>query len=147
MDLEKFLPYQLSVLSNKVSSGIAKYYREQYGISVAQWRVLVLLSDTGNQTAKELTQKSQMDKVRVSRTMKSLLTKKLIREKTCKQDARARRYNLTQYGKQLINEVNPKALTFEKELISSLSKDEIKTFQNSIEVLNKQVDKIILHNS
>jgi DNA-binding MarR family transcriptional regulator len=147
MKLQKFLPYQLSVLSNKVSAGIAKFYREQYGVSVSQWRVLVLLSDLNNQTAKELTQKSQMDKVRVSRTMKTLLTKNLISEKTCNEDARARRYNLTASGILLINEVKPKALAFEKELMSSLNKDDIKAFQNSIDVLNKQVDKIISKNS
>jgi len=147
MKLQNFLPYQLSVLSNKISAGIAKFYREQYKISVAQWRVLVLLSDLTNQTAKELTQKSQMDKVRISRTMKSLLTKKFISEKICKEDARARRYTLTSQGIQLINEVKPKALDFEKNLISSLNNDEIKNFQNSIEVLNKQVDKIISKNS
>ena len=147
MKLQNFLPYQLSVLSNKVSAGIAKFYREQYGISVAQWRVLVLLSDISKQTAKELIQKSQMDKVRVSRTMKSLLTKNFINESICKDDARARRYTLTKHGNQLINAVKPKALAFEKALLSSLNEDEIKAFQNSIQVLNNQVDKIISKNS
>lgn len=147
MKLQNFLPYQLSVLSNKVSAGIAKFYREQYGISVAQWRVLVLLSDISKQTAKELIHKSQMDKVRVSRTMKSLLSKKLIDEKTCNEDARARRYKLTRLGQHLINEVTPKALAFENELISSMSESEIKAFQKGIDVLNKQVDNIILKNS
>ena len=70
MHLKKFLPYQLSVLSNKISQGIAKFYREQHDITVSEWRVLAILSDVNNQTAKELTEHSQMDKVRISRTMK-----------------------------------------------------------------------------
>jgi len=142
MELNKFLPYQLSVLSNKISIGIAKFYREQYGISVAQWRVLVLLSDKNNQTAKELTHKSQMDKVRVSRTMKSLLLKELILEKTCLEDARARRYDLTKNGRKLINKLIPKALDFENAMIKTLSDKELKTFKNCITTLNQQVDKI-----
>ncbi len=40
MKLEDFLPYQLSVLSNKISQGIAKFYRQRYGITVGEWRVL-----------------------------------------------------------------------------------------------------------
>jgi len=142
MQLKNFLPYQLSVLSNKISSGIAKYYREQHDITISEWRVLAILSDMSHQTAKELTEHSQMDKVKISRTMKLLESKGLISERTCKEDARARRYNLTINGRQLINEVKPKALDFEKRLISHLSEDELTVFQNCIEKLNQQVDKI-----
>ena len=88
-----------------------------------------------------------MDKVKISRTMKSLEAKDLIRERTCKADARARRYNLTINGRQLINEVKPKALAFEEELIGSLSTEEIKLFQSCINTLNQQVDKITSKNS
>ena len=147
MELQKFLPYQLSVLSNKISTGIAKFYRDQYGINVPEWRVLVILSATNHQTAKDLATHSQMDKVKISRTMKSLEAKGLIIERTCKEDARARRYNLTINGRQLINEVKPKALAFEEELIGSLSTEEIKLFQSCINTLNQQVDKITSKNS
>lgn len=146
MELHNFLPYQLSVLTNKISTGIAKFYRDQYGINVPEWRVLVILSETNHQTAKDLANHSQMDKVKISRTMKALEIKGLIIERTCKQDARARRYNLTINGRQLINEVKPKALAFENELIKSLKEDEIKLFQSCIDTLNQQVDKITSKN-
>ncbi len=71
-----------------------------------------------------------------------LEAKGLIIERTCKEDARARRYNLTINGRQLINEVKPKALAFEEELIGSLNTEEIKLFQSCINTLNQQVDKI-----
>ncbi len=142
MELNKFLPYQLSVLSNKISAGIAKYYRQQYNISVSQWRVLALLSDKGNQTAKELTIKSQMDKVRVSRTMKSLEERNFISQQACQKDKRARRYKLTKEGDALINEVKPKAIAFEKRLLETLSTIQIDELQNCLQALNSQVDKI-----
>ncbi len=142
MELNKFLPYQLSVLSNKISAGIAKYYRQQYNISVSQWRVLALLSDKGNQTAKELTIKSQMDKVRVSRTMKSLEERSFISQQACPKDKRARRYKLTTQGRALINQVKPKALDFEKRLLKTLSTQQKQDLQNCIKALNSQVDII-----
>ncbi|MBL4772961.1 MAG: winged helix-turn-helix transcriptional regulator [Alcanivoracaceae bacterium] len=146
MELHNFLPYQLSVLSNKISKGIAKFYRDQHGITIPEWRVLAILSATNHQTAKELTEHSQMDKVKISRTMKLLETKKLISERTCSKDARARRYNLTINGRQLINEVKPKALAYENALLSSLSKEQIKAFQSCIETLNQQAEKITKEN-
>ncbi|MBL4658892.1 MAG: winged helix-turn-helix transcriptional regulator [Alcanivoracaceae bacterium] len=146
MELQNFLPYQLSVLSNKISQGIAKYYRDQHDITIPEWRVLAILSDMNHQTAKELTEHSQMDKVKISRTMKILVAKGLILERTCQQDARARRYNLTINGRQLINEVKPKALAYENALISSLSKEQIKAFQSCIKTLNQQAEKITKEN-
>ncbi|MCF6288855.1 MAG: MarR family winged helix-turn-helix transcriptional regulator [Proteobacteria bacterium] len=142
MQLYNFIPYKLSVLSNKISKGIAKFYKDQYGINISEWRVLVILSASKHNTAKELIILSQMDKVRVSRTMKSLLVKGLIIEKICKTDGRARRYNLTSNGRKLINEVTPKAIAFEKKLLAQLNAKEIKKFQNTIDILNKQVDEI-----
>ena len=142
MKLEDFLPYQLSVLSNKISHGIAKFYREQHGITIGEWRVLAILSDQNKQTAKELCERSQMDKVRVSRTVKQLENKNHISEKPCRKDARAKRYSLTSQGKKLIDEVKPKAIQFEKELINSFSNTELEQFKIGISKLNATTDKI-----
>ena len=43
LDLEKFLPYQLSVLSNTISAAIAETYSSRYGLSISEWRVLAVL--------------------------------------------------------------------------------------------------------
>jgi len=143
MNLQNFLPYQLSVLSNKVSKGISKFYQEQHGITIPEWRVMSILSTHSNQTAKELSIFSQMDKVKISRTMKVLVEKKLILEKVCNIDARARRYHLTDKGVQLITEVKPKAIAFETELISCLTKDEVNSLKYCIANLDKQVDQLM----
>jgi len=38
--LEAFLPYRLSVLSNTVSSRIAKSYAARFSLTVPEWRVM-----------------------------------------------------------------------------------------------------------
>src|SRR3546814_15814352 len=40
LDLERFLPYRLSVLSNRVSQTIADFYVERLGLAVTEWRVI-----------------------------------------------------------------------------------------------------------
>ena len=37
-ELENFLPYRLSVLTNTVSQGIARSYRDRHDITVTEWR-------------------------------------------------------------------------------------------------------------
>ena len=43
LDLDDFLPYRLSVLTNRVSGAIARHYSERFGLSVPEWRVMAVL--------------------------------------------------------------------------------------------------------
>jgi len=124
MNLNEFLPYQLSVLSLKVSKGIAEHYQDQFGINISEWRVLVILYKNPDITAKKIAQLSEMDKVRISRTLKSLLEKDYVEQRPHPLDARAKNYQLNGRGKYLMRAVIPDALRYEEELLSQLSADE-----------------------
>lgn len=143
MELKKFLPYQLSVLSNKVSQGIAKAYRDQHKITIPEWRVLVILSANKQQSAKELCESSQMDKVRISRTVKILLNKKLINQKVSEEDARSKKYKLTDAGQKLIRLIKPKAFEYEQILLSSFSDNELILLKTLIKQLDQQADRLL----
>ena len=41
--LEHFLPYRLSVLSNRISQAIADTYAARFGIGITEWRVIAVL--------------------------------------------------------------------------------------------------------
>ena len=40
LELDRFLPYRLSVLSNRISQDIARVYGERFGLNVTEWRLL-----------------------------------------------------------------------------------------------------------
>ena len=73
LHLEKFLPYRLSVLSNTVSSAIAAAYFMNFGLSIPEWRVMAVLAANPGLSAAEVTARTAMDKVAVSRAVKSLI--------------------------------------------------------------------------
>ncbi|TDR22637.1 MarR family winged helix-turn-helix transcriptional regulator [Marinicella litoralis] len=124
MDLNQFLPYQLSILSLKISNGIAEHYQDQFGINISEWRVLVILYKNPDITAKKIAQLSQMDKVRISRTVKSLVQKNYLTQSQHPLDARAKNYELNERGRYLMRAVIPDALRYEEELLSQLNQDE-----------------------
>ncbi len=124
MELNDFLPYQLSILSLKISKGIAEHYQDQFGINISEWRVLVILYKNPDITAKKIAQLSQMDKVRISRTVKSLLQKDYLKQSPHPLDARAKNYELNARGKYLMRAVIPDALRYEENLLSQLSTEE-----------------------
>ena len=41
--LEHFLPYRLSILTNKISASIADTYRGKFGLSITEWRIMAVL--------------------------------------------------------------------------------------------------------
>jgi len=124
MDLNQFLPYQLSILSLKISKGIAEHYQDQFGINISEWRVLVILYQNPDITAKKIAQLSQMDKVRISRTLKSLVQKDYLTQSKHPLDARAKNYELNKRGIYLMRAVIPDALRYEEDLMSQLTPEE-----------------------
>ena len=42
-DLESFLPYRLSVTTNRVSRAFAALYEQEFGISIPEWRAIAVL--------------------------------------------------------------------------------------------------------
>lgn len=67
LDLEHFLPYRLSVLSNTVSTALAGAYARRFGLSIPQWRVIAVLARTPGLSAAAVAERTAMDKVAVSR--------------------------------------------------------------------------------
>lgn len=137
MDLNQFLPYQLSILSLKISNGIAEHYQDQFGINISEWRVLVILYKYPDITAKKIAQLSQMDKVRISRTVKSLVHKNYLKQQPHPLDARAKNYQLNDRGRYLMRAVIPDALRYEEELLSQLSEKERQQLHHLIDKFNR----------
>ena len=69
LHLENFLPYRLSVLSNTVSGAIAAAYFAHFGLSIPEWRVMAVLAANPGLSAAEVTARTAMDKVAVSRAL------------------------------------------------------------------------------
>jgi len=74
--LNDFLPYRLSILSNRISLGISEIYEEKYALTITEWRTMAILGSFSNCTASEIVQKTAMDKVAISRAVKKLLERR-----------------------------------------------------------------------
>ena len=61
--LAEFLPYQLSIASNAVSTRIAEQYRKRFALKTTEWRIMAVLGDHGALTQRKLSQQTLMDKV------------------------------------------------------------------------------------
>ncbi|MEO8671256.1 MAG: MarR family winged helix-turn-helix transcriptional regulator [Tahibacter sp.] len=124
LELERFLPYRLSVLSNTVSLAIAREYEDRFALSITQWRVLAVLGRYDGIAAREVAERTAMDKVAVSRAVAGLMKDGRVRRAVADHDKRESVLALTAKGRKVYAEVAPLALAHERRLLAHLDAEE-----------------------
>ena len=130
LELEKFLPYRLSILAQLVSESLHDLYGQPFGLSVTQWRVMAALGRFAPLTASEVGQRIIMDKVAVSRAVSGLMQAGLVERATDSSDRRRSSLRLSARGRTVHARIVPLALAFQELLYEALSDDERRTFDD-----------------
>ena len=135
LKLEDFLPYQLSVLSNTVSTTVARAYDKRFKVSIPEWRVIAILGRFPGLSAVEVAERTMLDKVAVSRAVTKLIKKGRIDREFADADKRRSILNLSEDGQKLHDEIAELALAFERDLLEGLSPEELAQLTNLMERL------------
>lgn len=125
LQLDRFLPYRLSVASNAVSQVIGRSYETTENLSMQEWRVIAVLAEDGELTQQGIVARTQMDKVTVSRAARALEERGILSRKENRDDARSLRLSLTAEGRKIYVRVVPAALDLEREVVKGISPKEI----------------------
>ncbi len=125
LNVRNFLTTQFAQTSNLLRRTITIPYATQYGLSVAQWRILALLADSPGIPFSDLVDVSASDKALVSRTMGSLVVNGLATMVSLN-PARPKRVacTLTPKGKKLFQQVMPIAQRSQAQMLLTLTPSE-----------------------
>ncbi len=124
--LEEFLPYRLSILSNRVSRAIAARYAETFNLTIPEWRIIAVLGRAEALSAKDIAEATEMDKVAVSRAVARLVAARRVAARPDRTDARRQSLSLTREGEALYARIAPIALASERKLLAALDARERK---------------------
>lgn len=139
--LDQFLPYRLVSLSQRISQALSAIYREEFDISVPEWRILANLAEKGELNPKEIAQQTSMDKAKVSRAIKELSAKRCVVKHRHEGDRRAYRLSLSERGLALYRQIVPLALAWEGRLLDALDASEYRDLNRIIEKLARRLDE------
>lgn len=133
--LERFLPYRLSILSNRISRAIAARYAKTFSLTIPEWRIIAVLGRRPGLTAKEVVEATEVDKVAVSRAVAKLVAAKRVAASIDEDDARRQVLTLTSQGEALHARIAPIALESERRLLATLDERERAQFEALVDRL------------
>ena len=142
LQLEAFLPYRLSLLSNAISGAIAAVYGDKFAISMPEWRIMMILAEYPDMSADEVCRRTKIEKSVVSRAVARLLKRHLVNRDVDEKDRRRSILRLSETGLSVYDEVMPIARDYEAKLLSGLSAGELETFNGMIDRLMEKAARI-----
>ena len=140
LDLFGFVPFRLNRLAAEVSAALAGEYRERYGLDIPEWRVLATLGFRHDPcSAQYVAHCTRTHKSTISRAVTALLERRLIERVENEEDRREFRLRLSRKGKALYEELIPRLLSKEQQILSCLSAQERKEFAIALGKIEKSL--------
>lgn len=129
LDLFKFVPFRLNRLAAEVSNALAVEYQERYGLDIPAWRVLATLGFRKDAcSAQYVAECTRTHKSTISRAVTALMQRGFIERVENENDRREFRLRLTRKGRALYEELFPRLLQREQEILACLSAQERRDF-------------------
>ncbi len=142
LTLERFLPYRLSILSNRISGVIAETYKDKFALSITEWRIMAVLGEYPGASADEVSLKVQIEKSMISRALQKLLARHLVSRELDESDRRRQNLSLTKTGLEIYQQIVPVSYDYENLLQECFSKEERDIFDSLIDRLYEHAQSI-----
>ena len=133
-DLQEFLPYRLYQAAEQTSRVFSDAYSELYGLNRTQWRVLFNIGQFGPLTAREISERTNLEKSRVSRSVVRLEEMGWVLRAADPEDRRRLGLTLTREGRAAFDDLRGLAQEFQARLSQSMGAAELASL---VEALRK----------
>jgi DNA-binding MarR family transcriptional regulator len=142
LKLGRFLPYLLSNLAENISTELAQVYSTEFGLTTSEWRVLAHLAEHESLNARQIIGFTSMEKSKVSRAVGRLCERGLVLQERARRDSRAKDLVLTESGRALYEQVVPRVLVWERELLEGLNSLEYRDLLHGLGQLTRRLELI-----
>jgi DNA-binding MarR family transcriptional regulator len=140
LDLFKFAPFRLNRLAAEVSAALSSEYRERYGLDIPEWRVLATLGFRNDAcSAQYISHCTRTHKSTISRAVTALMKRQLVERVENQDDRREFQLRMTPRGSALYQQLIPRLLRREQEILSCLSAQQRKDFARLLGTIEKSL--------
>jgi len=143
LDLFRFVPFRLNRLAAEASAALSSEYQERYGLDIPEWRVLATLGFRNDAcSAQYIAHCTRTHKSTISRAVTSLMHRQMVERVENEDDRREFRLRLSRKGKTLYEELIPRLLRKERDILSCLTADERASFALALGKIEKSLDLV-----
>ncbi len=143
LDLFKFVPFRLNRLAAEVSSALSAEYQARYGLDIPEWRVLATLGFRVEPcSAQYIAHCTRTHKSTISRAVTTLMKRQMVERVENEDDRREFRLRMTGKGKALYEELIPRLLRREQEILACLSAQERKNLAALLGKIETSLDLV-----
>jgi DNA-binding MarR family transcriptional regulator len=139
--IEQLLDYKIGYLRKLLDRYSSPGVLEQFGLSLAEWRMVSHIQAGRSVTAFWLCRRLQADRAEVSRACASLINRGYVVSKPNPADARSALLELTPAGQAMFRRIMPVRFQLQKELIDVLGRREIAVLYRALDKLTDAISE------
>lgn len=139
-ELGELLGYQLLRLSNSIGNLADREAEEVAGLTLPEYRVLVVLHSRGPSGVAGLQQVILIDKAWISRTLTGLTAKTLVVSEADPADARRTVFSVTVKGKRAADALIERAIERQERIMRGLTREETKQLMNFLSRIQENIN-------
>ncbi|MBL4767712.1 MAG: MarR family transcriptional regulator [Rhodobacteraceae bacterium] len=142
MPMQQMVTFRLSRLHAKLNAQAVRILKETAGISLSQWRIMVMIETFGKITPAEFVRRTGFDKGLISRTVKRMIKEGLLSSDLSKSDQRSHMIDITEKGTALFEKARPHMRHRQAHLLNSLTVSERKVLFTAFDKLELAMDDL-----
>lgn len=142
IDISNYAPFLLNAVSNAWGRKTSTIYRRDFGLGLVEWRVISMLNIEPGISASRICDVIRLDKAAVSRSLKILLQKDLLRYEQVSNDPRKRLWSLSEKGLETHSALLSVALSCEAELVAGVPPEDLEVFLRVMRQILNNIDPV-----
>lgn len=133
--ISELLSYRIGRLSGALSRSAASRYRQDFGVSLGEWRVLALLGEKPDLTLNRLARRAALDKAQMSRVVSKLEDRGMLQRVAGPR--RSTQLSLTDAGQVIYQGLIVAANERDQRLVNAVSAKKLLVFEEVMEALHE----------
>jgi DNA-binding MarR family transcriptional regulator len=137
------LTTRLLRLSNTLALYSSRRYRQEFGVTLPEWRVMSIIASQDGITARDISRALATDKAWVGLSVKNLADRGYLTRSSDKQDSRRVPLSLTKQGKDMHDAIMAVARRRQRRLLATLPDGAADTLSTSLDRLQAEADRML----
>ena len=138
--MEDLVPVRVMRIADVISRLATRGFKARFNLRNTDLRILNLLHHARGMTVNEIARRTHVDKAWISRSLRQLSEKGLVKRSSDKNDSRMAVIKLTKVGQSLLEEIQPIAAATEDRMLKGI---ETRAFKQDLERLMKNVEAML----